>query len=67
MTRHARHRRRQTRPHAGRGMTGVSNAAEFIDPALLPAEPVRIAAFDGENADPARGRALDSGVLAFTS
>ena len=52
--------------HAGRGMAGVSNAAEFIDPALLPATPVRIAAFDGENADPANGRALDGGVLAFT-
>ena len=52
--------------HAGRGMTGVSNAAEFIDPAVLPAAPVRIAAFDGENADPANGRALDGGVLAFT-
>jgi len=52
--------------HAGRRMAGVSNAAEFIDPALLPAEPVRIAAFDGENADPANGRALDGGLLAFT-
>ena len=52
--------------HAGRGMTGVSNAAEFIDPALVPAAPVRIAAFDGENADPSNGRALDGGVLAFT-
>lgn len=52
--------------HAGRGMAGVSNATEFIDPSLLPAEPVRIAAFDGENADPANGRALDGGVLAFT-
>ena len=52
--------------HAGRGMTDVSNAAEFIDPALFPAAPVRIAAFDGENADPANGRALDGGVLAFT-
>ena len=52
--------------HAGRGMTEVSNSAEFIDPALLPAVPVRIAAFDGANADPANGRALDGGVLAFT-
>jgi hypothetical protein len=52
--------------HAGRGLAGVPNAAEFIDPALLPTEPVRIAAFDGENADPANGRALDGGVLAFT-
>ena len=52
--------------HAGRGMTGVSNAAEFVDPSVVPAAPVRIAAFDGENADPANGRALDGGVLAFT-
>ena len=52
--------------HAGRGMTGVANADEFIDPSLLPTAPVRVAAFDGENADPANGRALDGGVLAFT-
>ena len=31
--------------HAARGMTGV---AEFVDPALVPAGPVRVAAFDGE-------------------
>ncbi len=42
--------------HAARGMEGVGNAAEFVDPALLPAGPVRVAAFDGENADPANGR-----------
>ena len=52
--------------HAARGMTGVSDVAEFIDPTLLPAESVRVAAFDGENADPMNGRALDGGVLAYT-
>ena len=52
--------------HAARGMTGVSDLGEFIDPGLLPAGPVRVAAFDGENADPANGRALAGGVLAYT-
>ena len=52
--------------HAAHGMTGVSNVAEFVDPGLLPAGSVRVAAFDGENADPMNGRALDGGVLAYT-
>jgi predicted AAA+ superfamily ATPase len=39
---------------------------EFIDPELLPKGRVRIAAFDGESADPANGRAMDEGILAFT-
>ena len=52
--------------HAAGGMTGVSDLGEFIDPGLLPAGPVRVAAFDGENADPANGRALAGGVLAYT-
>ena len=52
--------------HAARGMTGVSDVAEFIDPGLLPVGPVRVAAFDGENADPTNGRALGGGVLAYT-
>ena len=38
--------------HAARGMTGVSHVEEFLDPALLPGGPVRLAVFDGENADP---------------
>ena len=38
--------------HAARGMRGVANVAEFVEPALVPAGPVRIAAFDGENVDP---------------
>ena len=52
--------------HAARGMRGVADAAEFVEPALIPAGPVRIAAFDGENADPANGRAMGEGVLAHT-
>ena len=52
--------------HAARGMNSVSNVEEFVDPSLLPNGPVRIAAFDGENADPANGRAMGGGVLAHT-
>lgn len=52
--------------HAARGMAGVPNVAEFVDPALLPRGRVRVAAFDGENADPANGRQMGDGVLAFT-
>ena len=52
--------------HAARGMNGVSNVEEFLDPSLLPKAHVRIAAFDGENADPANGRAMGGDVLAYT-
>lgn len=53
--------------HAARGMAGVPNTSEFIDAALLPApRAVRIAAFDGENADPTNGRALEEGLRAYT-
>ena len=52
--------------HAARGMEGVSNVSEFIDPGLVPRGRVRVAAFDGENADPANGRAMGDGVLAYT-
>ena len=52
--------------HAAQGMQGVANPEEFVDPAFLPTEPVRVAAFDGENADPANGRRLAQGVLAKT-
>ena len=52
--------------HAARGMQGTSNLAEFVDPTLLPRGRVRIAAFDGENADPANGRAMGDGALAYT-
>ena len=52
--------------HTARGMKGVANPAEFIDPDLIPSGEVRIAAFDGENADPANGRRMGDGVLAYT-
>ncbi|MCY4011318.1 MAG: DUF499 domain-containing protein [Gammaproteobacteria bacterium] len=52
--------------HAAAGLAGVANAAEFVDPALLPAGNVRVAAFDGENADPTNGRDMGRGVLAYT-
>ena len=52
--------------HAARGMKGVANVSEFIEPSLLPKGHVRIAAFDGENADPANGRTMGDGVLAYT-
>ncbi len=52
--------------HAVAGMEGVNNVAEFVDPALLPKGKVRIAAFDGENADPLNGRPLEPGLRAYT-
>ena len=52
--------------HAARGMSDAPHSAEFVDPALLPQGPVRIAAFDGENADPANGRDMGGGVFAYT-
>ena len=52
--------------HAARGLTGVAGVEEFIDTALLPQGSVRLAAFDGENADPANGRTMGEGVRART-
>ncbi len=52
--------------HAAQGMSGVANTEEFIDPAMLPGRGVRIAAFDGENADPTNGRLLETGLRAYT-
>jgi hypothetical protein len=52
--------------HAANGMQKVTNASEFIDPALVPKGKVRVAAFDGENADPANGRSMGDGVFAHT-
>ncbi len=52
--------------HAARGMVGVENPGEFLDPALIPATPVRVAAFDGENADPSNGRRMKDGPLVYT-
>ena len=52
--------------HAARGMEGVADIAEFVDPCILPQSHVRIAAFDGENADPANGRRMKEGLFAYT-
>ncbi len=52
--------------HAIKGMAGVPNTAEFPDPGILPTTKVRIAAFDGENADPLNGRPLESDLRAYT-
>ena len=52
--------------HAARGLSGVKNVSEFIDPALLPKGSVRVAAFDGENADPLNGRTMGDGIRAYT-
>jgi predicted AAA+ superfamily ATPase len=49
----------------GSGRT-IPNIDEFVDPALLPTGNVRIAAYDGENADPSNGRKMKCGVLAYT-
>jgi hypothetical protein len=52
--------------HAANGMQGVGNIDEFVDPAIVPRGRVRVAAFDGENADPASGRPMGAGVRALT-
>ncbi len=52
--------------HAANGMVGVGNVSEFVEPALVPKGNVRIAAFDGENADPSNGRPLPGGLRAYT-
>ena len=52
--------------HTVRGVQDVGSIGEFVDPSVLPECPVRVAAFDGENADPANGRAMGDGVLAHT-
>lgn len=52
--------------HAVRGMQGVTNVKDFIDPAILPSGTVRVAALDGENADPANGLTLEAGLLAHS-
>jgi predicted AAA+ superfamily ATPase len=52
--------------HAARGMRGVSNTEEFVNPATVPTSSVRVAAFDGENADAANGRPMGEGIRAFT-
>ena len=52
--------------HAARGLQGVANVAEFVDPKIVPSSKVRVAAFDGENADAANGRPMGDGIRAFT-
>lgn len=52
--------------HLAHGAASVPNIAEFLDPAFLPAGPVKVAAFDGENADPVNGRLMGDGTRAFT-
>lgn len=52
--------------HAANGMKGVANVSEFVDPKFVPMTQIRIAAFDGENADPANGRSMGDGVLAHS-
>jgi len=52
--------------HLNNGLGNVANIGDFINPALLPAGTVRVAAFDGENADPSNGRPLGGGLRAFT-
>ena len=52
--------------HAAGSGVEVECIDEFVDPRLLPGGRVRIAAFDGENADPANGRRMEAGHLAYT-
>ncbi|MEB3162052.1 MAG: DUF499 domain-containing protein [Prochlorothrix sp.] len=52
--------------HTMQGLAGVESAADFIDPSLIPQGPVRVAAFDGENADPVNGRSMGDGIYAKT-
>ena len=52
--------------HAAAGMRGVAEATEFLDRELVPSSPIRVAAFDGEIADPLNGRDLGEGRLAHT-
>lgn len=52
--------------HAAGGVKGVANVAGFVNPDLLPQEPVRIAALDGGTTDPASGRQLELGLKAHS-
>jgi hypothetical protein len=52
--------------HVANGAKGVGSIGEFLDPGLVPKKPVRLAAFDGENADPVNGRSMGGGIRAFT-
>ena len=52
--------------HAVRHGASVPNIQEFVAPGLIPQGNVRVAAYDGENADPSNGRRMEGGVLAYT-
>ena len=52
--------------HAARGVGETPGIEDFVDPALLPPSPVRLAVFDGENADPAVGTEAGEGVRVKT-
>lgn len=52
--------------HAAKSGRSVSGVEEFVDREKLPTGEVLIAAFDGENADPANGRLMETGLRAFT-
>jgi hypothetical protein len=52
--------------HAASGAASVPNIEEFLDRGLIPRGDVRVAAFDGENADPINGRPMGNGIRAFT-
>jgi predicted AAA+ superfamily ATPase len=52
--------------HAARSGRTVEGIEEFVAREDLPSNEVQIAAFDGENADPANGRAMETGLRAFT-
>lgn len=52
--------------HVAGGARGVTDISEFLAPALVPKTKVRLAAFDGENADPVNGRPMGGRIRAFT-
>jgi predicted AAA+ superfamily ATPase len=52
--------------HAAQSGRSITNIDEFVSRESLPSGEVRIAAFDGENADPANGRLMEPGLRAFT-
>lgn len=52
--------------HALRAGRKISNISDFVDPSLLPEEPVKIAALVGEDSDPANGRLFEDGTRCYT-
>ena len=52
--------------HAARSGRTIAGIEEFVARESLPEGEVRIAAFDGENADPTNGRLMEPGIRAFT-